>query len=194
VLDILCSVSPNVFDSPYSTSFVFCHTKKQCWPNFSTLDPGSKGQKGTGSRIRIRNTETMLKTSCVSLFVHTKIFINHYLGDTVNTFCVGIKKFAVQLSSPLSTPRAKNAEPHRGGSGSQRKRPSAGVPTPSAPAAKVAKPIAIKKRPGNNPAASPKSVNNVPSPLKVLAAAGLTVTRQPRENNGMDVTDCITLD
>jgi hypothetical protein len=34
----------------------------------------------------------------------------------------------------------------------------------------------------------------VPSPLKVLAAAGLTVTRQPRENNGMDVTDCITLE
>jgi hypothetical protein len=143
----------------------------------------------------------MLKISCVSLFVCKDISI-----IILATLFVGIKKFAVQLSSPLSTPRAKNAEPHRGGSGSQRKRPSAGVPkpsapaakvakTPSAPAAKVAKPIAIKKRPGNNPAASTKSVNNVPSPLKVLAAAGLTVTRQPpRENNGMDVTDCITLE
>jgi hypothetical protein len=136
-------------------------------------------------RIRICNTEKMLNFLRLSICIQR--FFNDYLF-------VGIKKFAVQLSSPLSAPRAKNAEPHRGGSGGQRKRPPAGVPTLSAPAAKVAKPIAIKKRPGNNPAASTKSVNNVPSPLKVLAAAGLTVTRQPRENNAMDVTDCITLE
>jgi hypothetical protein len=144
---------------------------------------------------------------------------------------VGIKKFAVQLSSPLSTPKSANGTPT---ANATRKRPAAaagakkaqpiaikrptvasnvipaaavGTAQPiaikrSGAAGKTAQPIAIKRRPGggnsssSSPAVAP--ANNMPSPLKVLAAAaGLTVTKvrsaADEGDNAMDV-DCITLE
>jgi hypothetical protein len=96
----------------------------------------------------------------------------------------GIRKFARQLSSPQSALANKAINP----AGGRRKRPAVAVT-----GSKVAQPIAIKKRPGNPQ--TPRS--NVPSPLKILAAAGLTLTPQPvrpaDEENAIDV-DCITLE